>query len=126
MRLWLVWLALVACACPSKPAATSAGSAATGSAATGSAAGIASVAPITATTCDEIKPRVEAMYRAEAQQKEPKRVEEATSDNTTMVMNDCTKQPKLVACLAKVATIAELEKTCLIPLDEEGTEGEKP
>ena len=123
MRLWLVWLALVACACPSKPATTGAGS---GSAA-GSAVvpGSGSVAPVTATTCDGVKARVEAMYRAEAQQKEPTRVEEATSDNTTMVMNDCTKDPKLVACLAKVATIAELEKTCLIPLDEEGTEGEK-
>jgi hypothetical protein len=83
------------------------------------------VAPVTATTCDGIKPRVEAMYRAEAQQREPSRVEEATSDNTTMVMNDCAKDPKLVACLAKVATIAELEKTCLVPLDDEGTEGEQ-
>jgi hypothetical protein len=121
MRLWLVWFALVACACPSKPVATGSGSAA-GSAV---AAGSGSVAPVTATTCDGIKARVEAMYRAEAQQKEPARVEEATSDNTTMVMNDCMKDPKLVACLAKVATIAELEKTCLIPLDDEGTEGEK-
>jgi hypothetical protein len=124
MRLWLVWLALVACACPSKPVTT-------GAAGSGSAAGSAvvgssvSVPPVTATTCDGIKARVEAMYRAEAQQKEPTRVEEATSDNTTMVMNDCTKDGKLVACLAKVATIAELEKTCLIPLDDEGTEGEK-
>jgi hypothetical protein len=120
MRLWLVWLALVACACPSKPVTTGGGS--------GSGSGVAipaSVPPVTATTCDGIKARVEAMYRAEAQQREPARVEEATSDNTTMVMNDCTKDPKLVACLAKVATIAELEKTCLIPLDDEGTEGEK-
>jgi hypothetical protein len=124
MRLWLVWLALVACACPSKPVTTGAGG--SGSAA-GSAvvASSASVPPVTATTCDGVKARVEAMYRAEAQQKEPTRVEEATSDNTTMVMNDCTKDGKLVACLAKVATIAELEKTCLIPLDDEGTEGEK-
>ncbi|MEO8845371.1 MAG: hypothetical protein ABI591_26735 [Kofleriaceae bacterium] len=122
MRLWLVWLALVACACPSKPAPATAGSAT----ASAVAAGSDSVAPVTATTCDGIKARVEAMYRAEAQQREPTRVEEATSDNTTMVMNDCTKDPKLVACLAKVATIAELEKTCLIPLDDEGTEGEKP
>jgi len=125
MRLWLVWLALVACACPSKPVTTGGGSG--GGSAAGSAvvAGSGSVAPVTATTCDGIKARVEAMYRAEAQHKEPARVEEATSDNTTMVMNDCTKDPKLVACLAKVATIAELEKTCLIPLDDEGTEGEK-
>jgi hypothetical protein len=123
MRLWLVWLALVACACPSKPSATNTGTTGSGSAV--AAVPAVSVAPVTATTCDGVKARVEAMYRAEAQQREPARVEEATSDNTTMVMNDCTKDPKLVACLAKVATIAELEKTCLIPLDEEGTEGEK-
>jgi hypothetical protein len=123
MRLWLVWLALVACACPSKPVTT--GAAGSGSAAGSAVVSSASVAPVTATTCDGVKARVEAMYRAEAQQKEPARVEEATSDNTTMVMNDCAKDGKLVACLAKVATIAELEKTCLIPLDDEGTEGEK-
>ena len=125
MRLWLVWFALVACACPSKPATTGAGGSGAGSAAGSAVAQGSGVAPVTATTCDGIKARVEAMYRAEAQQKEPARVEEVTSDNTTMVMNDCTKDPKLVACLAKVATIAELEKTCLIPLDDEGTEGEK-
>jgi len=122
MKLWLVWMALVACACPAKTTPTTGG----GSAGSGgSAVAPTSVAPVTATTCDGVKPRVEAMYRAEAQQKEPARVEEAVSDNTTMVMNDCAKDVKLVACLAKVATIAELEKTCLIPLDDEGTEGEK-
>jgi hypothetical protein len=107
---------LMACACPAKPTATPPAS--------GSGSGSA-VAPITATTCDQVKPRVEAMYRGEAQQREPARVDEAVADNTTMVMNDCAKDPgKRVPCLAKVATIAELEKTCLIPLDDEGTEGE--
>jgi hypothetical protein len=120
MRVWLVLL--MACACPAKPApvTTSTGS---GSAARGSAV---SIDPINATTCEGVRPRVEALYRGEAQQKEPARVEEAVSDNTTMVMNDCTKDPgKLVPCLAKVATITELEKTCLIPLDDEGTEGDR-
>ena len=107
--------ALVACACPSKPSAVTAGSAAPVSG--------SGVPAVEATTCDGVKPRVEAMYRAEAQQHEPKRVDDAVADNTTMVMNDCAKDPKLIACLAKVATVAELEKTCLIPLDDEGTEG---
>jgi hypothetical protein len=100
--------------------ATSTGS---GSATHGSAA---SIEPVTATTCDGVKPRVEALYRGEAQRNEPTRVEEAVADNTTMVMNDCTKDPgKLVPCLAKVGTVTELEKTCLIPLDDEGTEGDR-
>jgi hypothetical protein len=113
MRVWLVLL--MACACPAKPVATTA---------TGS--GSAVVEPVNATTCEGVKPRIEALYRGEAQQKEPTRVEEAVSDNTTMVMNDCTKDPaKIVPCLAKAATVAELEKTCLIPLDDEGTEGDR-
>lgn len=79
----------------------------------------------TAKTCDEVKPRVEQLYRVEAQSKEPKRVDEAVADNTTMAMNDCAKNPaKLVPCLARVPSVAELEKQCLIPLDDEGTEGE--
>jgi hypothetical protein len=78
---------------------------------------------VSATTCDGVKPRVQDLYRAEAQQKEPKRVDEAVADNTQMVMNDCAKDPdKTVPCLAKAGSVAELEKDCLIPLDDEGTE----
>ena len=102
-------LLLVACACPAKkPVQQSRGSA---------------VGTVTATTCEGIKPRVEQLYRAEAEAKEPKRVDEAVADNTQMVMNDCAKDPgKTVPCLASAATVSELEKTCLIPLDDEGTE----
>ena len=102
-----VLLVLVACACPS----------------TKTAPPVKSPPVASAATCDGIKPRVEDLYRAEAQQKEPKRVDEAVADNTQMVMNDCAKDPdKTVPCLAKVGSVAELEKDCLIPLDDEGTE----
>jgi hypothetical protein len=106
----LVLILLVACACPSKkPVASAQGSGASPLA--------------TATTCDGVKPRVEQLYRADAEAKEPKRVDEAVADNTQMVMNDCAKDPaKAVPCLAKAATVSELEKDCLIPLDDEGTE----
>lgn len=78
-----------------------------------------------ATSCDGLRPKVEAMYRADAQAKEPKRVEEAVADNTTMVMNDCAKAPdKVIACVNAVASVAELESRCLAPLDEEGSEGD--
>jgi hypothetical protein len=85
-----------------------------------------STPPPTATaTCDSVKPRVESMYRAEGQQREPKRVDEYVSDNTTMIMNDCVKNPtKLAPCLAAAATVAQMEQECVIPLDDEGTEGE--
>lgn len=119
MRVWLVLLA--ACACPARPPVTT-----TAGGAAGSGSAVSTVGPSTATTCEGVRPRVEALYRGEAQQREPTRVEEAVSDNTTMVMNDCTKDPtRIVPCLAKVATVAELEKTCLIPLDDEGTEGDR-
>jgi hypothetical protein len=76
--------------------------------------------------CEEIRPKVERLYRAEAEAKEPKRVDEAVADNTTMVMNDCAKAPTRVAeCVNRVSSVAELEKRCLVPLDDEGTEGEE-
>jgi hypothetical protein len=80
-----------------------------------------------ATGCDGAKPKVEALYKAEAVAKGEKaeRIAEAVSDNTQMVMNECVKSPdKVVACINKVSTSAELEKACLAPLDDEGTEGE--
>lgn len=81
--------------------------------------------PTTAATCDSVKPRVESMYRAEGQQREPKRVDEYVSDNTTMIMNDCVTNPaKFAPCLAAAATVAQMEQECVIPLDDEGTEGE--
>lgn len=104
---------LLGCACPAKPV-------------TQPPTGSGSAVQPPVTSCEGAKSHVEGLYRTEAQAKEPKRVEEAVADNTAMVMKDCAKQPdKTVACLARVTTVAELEKDCLIPLDPEGTEGER-
>ena len=118
MKRWLVVVAVVAAGCSGKPK--------TAPTTQGSGSNVAVVTPpSSAKTCDEVKPRVEGMYRAEAQANEPKRVDEATADNTAMVMKDCATDPaKFVPCLAKVPTVAELEKQCLVPIDDEGTEGE--
>jgi hypothetical protein len=112
------WLLVMACACSSTHG-TGPGSGSTGS-------GLGSAPPVAnAKTCDDVKPRIEQMYRSEAQVKEPKRVDEAVADNTAMVMKDCAKDPaKTVPCLASAANVGELEKQCLIQLDDEGTEGE--
>ena len=108
---WIALAVLVACACPSKSS---------------QGPGSGSAPPVTGSGCDGIRARVESLYRAEAQQKEPKRVDEAVADNTAMVMSDCAKAPDKVApCVAKAATVAEIEKACLIPIDEEGTEGDR-
>ena len=105
-----VLLALAACACPQKQAATPAP---------------APSKPVATTpTCDGVRGKVEMAYRTEAQQKEPKRVDEATADNTQMVMTECAKTPTIATCLDGAATVPEIEK-CLPPLDPEGTEGER-
>ena len=104
-----IWLA--GCACPDKPGPKPP---------TGSGSG--SATPLTG--CDAARAKVEQLYRAEAQVKEPKRVDQAVADNTAMVMNDCAKAvDKVTACIQKVSTVAELESKCLRPLDDEGSEG---
>ncbi len=88
----------------------------------GSATGAAQVSP----ACAAVRPKVEQLYRAEAQAREPGRVDEAVADNTTMVMNDCGKAPdKVAACVASVSTVKDLEARCLAPIDDEGTEGDQ-
>lgn len=75
--------------------------------------------------CAAVRGKIEQLYRAEAQTRDPKRVEEAVSDNTTMVMNDCARAPARVsACVRAASTVPGVEK-CLAPLDDEGTDGEE-
>ena len=106
--------ALLACACSGKGGATTGGG------------GGGGTDPGAAGLCDGIRAKVEQLYRGEAQAKEPKRVAEAVADNTTMVMNDCARAPaKVSRCVNGVSSVPELEKKCLVPLDDEGTEGEE-
>ncbi len=71
-----------------------------------------------------MRSKVEQLYRADAEAKEPKRVDGAVADNTQMVMNDCAKDPpKVSACIQSAGTLVELETRCLRQLDDEGTEG---
>jgi hypothetical protein len=117
MKAWLAVLAVLACGKPNGPGSSGP-----------PGAGSAPPQAANATTCDDVRPRVEQLYRADAQLRgsaTPGRVEEAVADNTTMAMNDCAMDPaRAVPCLARAVSVAELEKQCLIPLDEEGTEGD--
>jgi len=112
MKRWLVFFAL--CACSSKNG-------------TGPGTGNGTnqpTGPLPA-ACQAQRGKVEQLYRAEAQAKEPSRVDEAVADNTAMVMSDCVKQPdQVAACVGKASSVAEIEKQCLAQLDDEGTEGE--
>lgn len=114
-KVGVVFLALVACACPNKKT----GGTGTGSG-TGSGSGVVEIPP-GSDPCAAMRPKVEQLYRADAQANEPKRVDEATADNTAMVMGDCAKAPqKVAACLQAASTVADIEKNCLERLDPAG------
>jgi hypothetical protein len=110
-------LLLVLLACGNKPPSTGS---------TGSTGSAGSGASPTATACDAVRPKVAELYRAHLRDRDPARIAEAVADNTTMVMNDCLQAPDTTAaCIAAARTAPELEARCLIPLDDEGTEGDK-
>jgi hypothetical protein len=82
--------------------------------------------------CVKVRPRVEALYQQARDPSADKDKDKALADdllaaNVTMVMNDCRAEPERVASCAERATdAAELERTCLIPLDDEGAvDGDK-
>ncbi|HTJ47295.1 MAG TPA: hypothetical protein VL463_34585 [Kofleriaceae bacterium] len=77
-------------------------------------------------SCAGVDASARALYEAEAKatdqlSKNPSFVD----DNVAMVVKDCAKDPARVAVCTKAAkSVAQLESDCLVPLDEEGTEGE--
>ena len=108
---WLALVMLVA-ACPGKPP----------SGPGGSGSGSGSGEPVA--TCEALRGKLEQLYRAEATEREPKRVDDYVADNTTMVLADCAKQGDVaIRCIDAAASIAEIESRCVVPLDDEGSEG---
>ena len=108
-----VLVTIVACACPKKHGGVAEGS------------GSGQVTPPVQSGCDGVRGKIESLYRAEAQAREPKRVEEAVADNTAMAMAECAKAPdRVAACIAEAATLQDLEARCMPQLDDEGTEGD--
>jgi hypothetical protein len=76
--------------------------------------------------CEAMRARVDQLYRSEAKDKEPARVDESAADNTAMVMSDCALAPdKVASCIAAAATVKDLEARCVAPIDDEGTEGDR-
>jgi hypothetical protein len=79
-----------------------------------------------AASCDSVTAPVTALYQAEAKATGAE-AHDATfvADNVAMVQTDCARDPgRVAACAAGATSVAQLEKDCLIPLDEEGTDGE--
>ncbi|HEX2689993.1 MAG TPA: hypothetical protein VHN14_25420 [Kofleriaceae bacterium] len=109
----LIVVVLAACGGPDQPPVVATGGAMSGGAPT-------------STACDASRGKVAQLYRALARGGAPARADEVVADNTTMVMNDCVKAPdKVTACITAATTVRELETRCLLPLDEEGTEGDQ-
>jgi hypothetical protein len=51
--------------------------------------------------------------------------EPADGDHVVMVMNDCQRDPQLVApCVVKATTAAAITKQCTLPIDDAGSEGD--
>lgn len=83
-----------------------------------------------AADCEAARAHVSQLYRADAGEqhagKEPAVIDGIVADNTAMVMTECTRDPGRVArCAGAARSAAELERTCLAPLDDEGTEGDR-
>lgn len=110
MRWPLVVALLAGCACPNKQAGTVVTA--------GNGSGSATATP-TGTPCERATPKVQALYRADAQS------DEAIADNTAMVIAECNRAPDQVApCIDGVTTVSDLETRCMPKLDEEGSEGD--
>jgi len=109
---WLIVLALVACGSKNKEG-------------TGTGTGTGTQA-----SCAQIQAHVTDLYKADAKANvgsgTGENPDEEVADNVTMVMNDCAAKPDTVAPCAQAAkTVAELEQRCLLPLDDEGSEGDR-
>lgn len=74
--------------------------------------------------CAELAPTVRALYQAEAG---PEGLTtEEVADNTELVLAECREAPARVVACARAATgVAQLERDCLAPLDDEGSEGRR-
>ena len=72
--------------------------------------------------CVKLEPHVQSLYeKARDPGADPMLADDLLAANVTMVMNDCRVDPDRVApCAERVRDAAELEHSCLIPLDDEG------
>lgn len=115
---WIVVIAVTAdaaCACKGS------GSGGTGPG-TGTGTGPGTGA-VDASACDGQAGHVRELYQALAGRTDLSPGE--VDDNVAMVMTECKAAPaRVVPCLTKVTAVAQLESTCLAPLDDEGRDGQ--
>ena len=86
---------------------------------------------VSARRCDALRDRVRDLYADADKPATDDGKRELAADilaaNVEMVMTDCAEQPsRLVPCIEQAGSSADIERDCLIPLDDEGTvEGKK-
>jgi len=115
----LASLFLAACGCSPKKG-TDPGSAGSGSAGSGSAGSG------TAADCEAARANVTALYQSQATVGNAAKNATFVADNVAMVMTDCAAAPaKVAACAAAAKSVADLERDCLLPIDDEGSEGDR-
>lgn len=112
-----------ACGCKSKGSTTGTGTNGTND------AGV-SGPQVDPKVCDEARAHVETLYTNEMPDltgAEPEKVElerQIVTDNVDMMLIDCRKNPRRFApCLKSAVSVAQMERDCLLPLDDEGREG---
>lgn len=72
--------------------------------------------------CAGIEPHVTELYQAAAER--TKLTPEEVADNVAMVRGECQVAPgRVVPCVRRATSVAQLEGECLAPLDDEGSEG---
>jgi hypothetical protein len=109
MKRLLVLVLLAGCACGKKDGTGPGGGGGGGGTGTGTGTG-------TAADCEAVKPHVEELYAGA----------ETAADDVAMVMKDCAADPgRVAACARDAKTAADLEQRCLIPIDDEGSEGDR-
>jgi hypothetical protein len=74
--------------------------------------------------CATIEAHVTDLYRASAERTKLTDVEIA--DNVAMVLGECKEAAaRVVPCVQRATAVDQLERQCLAPLDDEGSEGER-
>ena len=77
--------------------------------------------------CEAHTDKISALYRTDAgdppeDADQKARYEEAIADNTHLVLADCRTSPaRFAPCIESATSVAFLETSCVIPLDEAGT-----
>lgn len=88
-------------------------------------------------SCADSRTHVESLYQAEASnnvgtpdgdeddaagERAEQRTRQWVGDNTEMMLTDCKTDPtRFVPCLKAAVSVEQMERDCLIPLDERGT-----